>query len=47
LYLYQNGFSFLKMGYASAMAIILFIIVMVITFLVFRTSNKSVNYDME
>lgn len=47
LYLYQNGFSFLKMGYASAMAIILFIIVMLVTFFVFKVSNKSVNYDIE
>lgn len=47
LYLYQQGFSYLKMGYASAMAIILFLIVLVITFVALRIMEKRVNYDVE
>lgn len=31
IYLYQTAFSFLKMGYASAMAWLLFVIVMILT----------------
>ncbi len=44
IYLYQNAFSFLKMGYASAMAWILFVIVLILTIFVFRSSAKWVYY---
>ncbi|RDW22194.1 spermidine/putrescine ABC transporter permease [Oceanobacillus arenosus] len=44
VYLYQNAFSFLKMGYASAMAWILFIIVLILTILIFKSSAKWVYY---
>ncbi len=37
LYLYQNAFRFFKMGYASAMAWVLLVIVVILTALVFRT----------
>jgi multiple sugar transport system permease protein len=47
VYLYQNAFSFLKMGYASAMAWILFIIISLITYTIFRISDKSVYYGGE
>lgn len=47
LYLYQNAFSFLKMGYASAMAWILFIIVVIVSLIVFKTSLRWVYYDSE
>jgi multiple sugar transport system permease protein len=46
-YLYRNGFRFFKMGYASAMAWILFIVVMIITFILFRTSARWVYYGGE
>ena len=39
LYLYQNAFLFFRMGYASAMAWILFLIVAAILVFVFRTSR--------
>jgi multiple sugar transport system permease protein len=45
LYLYRNGFSFDKMGYASSLAWILFVIVMVITALQFSQQKRWVNYD--
>jgi len=44
LYLYQNAFRYLKMGYASAMAWLLFILVMVCTVIILRTSKRWVNY---
>ena len=45
LYLYRNGFVFDKLGYASALAWILFIVVMLITALQFAGQKKWVNYD--
>ncbi|MCD6291230.1 MAG: sugar ABC transporter permease [Anaerolineae bacterium] len=39
MYLYQNAFQFFKMGYASAMAWILFLIVLAATVLLFKTSG--------
>jgi multiple sugar transport system permease protein len=44
LYLYQNGFRYLKMGYASAMAWLLFLLVMAATIVILRTSKRWVNY---
>jgi len=44
LYLYQNAFLFFRMGYASAMAWILFILVALILVVIFRTS-KWVYYE--
>lgn len=45
LYLYQQGFGNLNMGYASAMAWLLLIIVAVLTALAFWTSKLWVFYD--
>lgn len=39
LYLYQNAFQYLRMGYGSALAWILFVIVLILTLVVFRTSG--------
>lgn len=47
LYLYQRAFSFLEMGYASALAWILFILVLLLTVLIFSTSSKWVFYRSE
>jgi len=44
VYLYHVGFQYLKMGYASAMAWILFIIIMVCTLLLMRISNRWTYY---
>ncbi len=44
LYLYRNAFQYSKMGYASAMAWILFVIVLIITLIIFRTSARWVFY---
>ncbi len=45
LYLYLNGFAYFKMGYASAIAWIILVIVAVITFIQFRLSGKWVFYE--
>lgn len=45
LYLYNNAFAFFRMGYAAAMAWILFVIIMVITLILFRSSAKWVFYQ--
>ena len=42
LYLYNNAFRFYKMGYASAMALVLFIAMVVITLVQFRLSRRWV-----
>ena len=44
MYLFQNAFQYFKMGYASAMAWIMFIIVVIATLVVFRSSAKRVYY---
>ncbi|NMB26260.1 MAG: sugar ABC transporter permease [Firmicutes bacterium] len=45
LYLYQNAFQYFRMGYASALAWILFCIIMIFTLLVFRSSAFWVHYQ--
>ncbi len=47
VYLYSNAFRYLNMGYASAMAWVLFVIVLVLTLLVFRSSALWVYYEGE
>jgi multiple sugar transport system permease protein len=47
MYLYQNAFQQFKMGYASAMAWVLFVIVLVVTALLFLTSRWWVYYHAE
>ena len=44
IYLYQSAFEFFKMGYASAQAWILFLIVIAFTFVLFRISGRLVYY---
>lgn len=47
LLLYRNAFSYLQMGYASAMAWLLTILVLVITLVIFRSSGRWVYYGGE
>jgi multiple sugar transport system permease protein len=44
VYLYRSAFRYMKMGYASAMAWILFVIVMVFTVILFKSSARWVYY---
>lgn len=45
LYLYRNAFKYYQMGYASALAWVLFIILLALTLLVVRTSRHWVYYE--
>jgi len=47
LYLYQNAFRYFHMGYASTMAWILLLVVLILTLLVFRSSQAWVYYEGE
>lgn len=47
LYLYRTAFVFFRMGYASAMAWILFIIILTLTLIQFRTAPLWVHYEVE
>lgn len=44
MYLYQQGFVYLNMGYASAMAWGLFVVVVFVTVLIYRDSSRWVYY---
>ena len=43
-YVYQNAFQWFKMGYASALAVVFFIIILIITGIQFRISRRWVYY---
>jgi multiple sugar transport system permease protein len=45
MYLYNNAFLFLRMGKASALAWILFLVIVLFTFILFRTSGRWVFYS--
>ena len=45
VYLYENAFKYFKMGYATALAWILFIIIFLLTLLVFKSSELWVYYE--
>ena len=44
IYLWQSAFQFFKMGYASAQAWVLFLIIVIFTVIMFRVSGKLVYY---
>jgi multiple sugar transport system permease protein len=43
--LYQQGFRFFNMGYAAAMAVLLLIVSLAVTFLILRRSGRLVHYQ--
>ncbi len=47
IYLYRNAFLFFKMGYASALAWLLFLIIVAFTVVIFRTTARWVYYGGE
>jgi len=47
VYLYQNAFDYGQMGYASAMAWVLFIIILVLTWVATRSTRKLIFYAGE
>ena len=44
IFLYRNAFVYLRMGKASALAWILFVVIVIFTVILFRTSNRWVYY---
>lgn len=46
MYLYQNAFRYAALGYASALAVLLFIVGMLLAGLVYWLSKRFVNYDV-
>lgn len=47
LYLYRNAFQYFRMGYASAIAWVLFVYILILTLIVFRSSALWVHYQGE
>jgi len=47
IYLYRNGFNFFRMGYASAMAWVLFVLILLLTWLQFKGAQRWVYYESE
>ncbi len=45
LKIYDDGFQFLKMGYASGLSWVLFGIMMILTLMLFKSSNSWVHYE--
>lgn len=45
LHLYNNAFRYFKMGYAAALAWVLFVIILLFTLLIFRSSSAWVYYE--
>lgn len=46
LYLFRHGFHYFHMGYAAAMAWILFVVIGALAWLQFRMGRRMVNYDV-
>jgi multiple sugar transport system permease protein len=42
--LYQHGFRYFNMGYASAMSVLLLVVAFTITVLIIRNSRRWVHY---
>lgn len=47
LHVYEKAFKAYEMGYASSVSVVLFLIVLVITIVLYSTQNKWVTYDVE
>jgi hypothetical protein len=47
VYLYESAFKFLKMGYTTAMAWVLFVIILMLTLVNFKSSSAWVYYENE
>jgi multiple sugar transport system permease protein len=45
LYIYEQGFRFFNLGYASTVALLLFAIILVLTLLQFKLSQRWAFYE--
>lgn len=44
-YIYQNAFQFFQMGYASAVSVALFVLLVVLAYIQFKVSERRVHYQ--
>ena len=47
IYLYRNAFNYFRMGYSSAMAYVLFAVILVLTLVAFRSARSWVFYESD
>ena len=47
LYLYRTAFQYFDMGYASALAWVLFVVILVLTIILFKTGKSWVYYELD
>lgn len=47
VHLYRTAFRYFNMGYASAMAVVLFVVILIATLLIFRSTRSWVFYESE
>ncbi len=47
IYLYRNAFNYFRMGYSSAMAWVLFVIILILTMVAFRSARFWVFYESQ
>ncbi len=47
LYTFRNAFGYFKNGYASALAWVMFLVILLLTLILFRTQNRWVYYEVE
>lgn len=45
MYIYEQAFQRFDMGYAAALSMTLFVIIMILTLIQFRFSRRWVHYD--
>lgn len=45
LYIYRQAFQYFHMGYASALAVVLFVVIIAVTLIQFRLSRRWVHYE--
>ncbi|MBF8376309.1 sugar ABC transporter permease [Alicyclobacillus mali] len=45
-YIFQQGFQFFHMGYAAALSVILFVVILLVTLIQFRFVGRGTTYDM-
>ena len=45
VHIYRNAFAYFKMGYASALSVVLFLAILVVTLGIFRSANAWVYYE--
>jgi ABC-type sugar transport system permease subunit len=43
--IYRNAFRYFSMGYAAALSVVLFVAVLLLTLLIFKTSRSWVHYE--